>query len=40
VDAGAKINEKSVWGWYTPFHLALANGWEETAKWFVLNGAE
>jgi ankyrin repeat protein len=39
LEAGAKLNERSIWGWHTPLHLALANGWEECAKFLVSSGA-
>ena len=39
LEAGAKLNERSIWGWHTPLHLALANGWEECAKFLVTAGA-
>ncbi len=39
LEAGAKLNERSIWGWHTPLHLALGNGWEECAKSLVTAGA-
>ena len=39
LEAGAKLNERSIWGWHTPLHLALGNGWEECAKYLVIAGA-
>lgn len=40
IEAGAKVNERSVWGWYTPLHIALANGWQHTAAWLITQGAD
>lgn len=39
LEAGARMNERSVWGWHTALHLAVANGWEECAKFLVTEGA-
>lgn len=41
VQFGANVNQRSTFGWYTPLHLALANGWEETAFffWMQVRGA-
>lgn len=39
LDAGADINIRSVWGWHTPLHLALGNGWLECALFLWENGA-
>ena len=40
VENGAKINQRSIWGWHTPLHLALSNGWEETSRYLVSAGAD
>jgi len=40
IENGARINERTVWGWHTPLHLALANGWDETAKYLIIAGAD
>jgi ankyrin repeat protein len=39
LDAGADINIRSTWGWHTPLHLALGNGWLECALFLWQNGA-
>jgi ankyrin repeat protein len=39
LEQGANVNERTVWGWFTPLHLALANGWKETAFFLVEKGA-
>lgn len=36
---GARVNQKTVWGWYTPLHCALGNGWRETALLLIEYGA-
>lgn len=33
------MNLKTTWGWHTPVHLALGNGWKETAAYLVEAGA-
>lgn len=40
IENGARINERTIWGWHTPLHLALANGWDETAKYLIIAGAD
>ena len=40
LENGARLNERTTWGWHTPLHLALANGWEETAKFLITAGAD
>lgn len=37
---GADVNARSVRGWYTPLHVALANGFVDTAAFLVDNGAK
>ena len=37
---GADVNMRSVRGWYTPLHLALANGYIETAIFLMNAGAK
>lgn len=37
---GADINMRSCHGWYTPLHLALANGYIDTAVFLINNGAK
>ena len=32
IEHGAKVNQRTTWGWYTPLALALSNGYIETAK--------
>jgi ankyrin repeat protein len=39
LDAGADINIRSTWGWHTPLHLALGNGWLECALFLWEHGA-
>mmetsp|Transcript_24781 Transcript_24781/g.25412 ORF Transcript_24781/g.25412 Transcript_24781/m.25412 type:complete len:163 (+) Transcript_24781:44-532(+) len=39
IEAGADINIRSVWGWHTPLHLALGNGWLECALFLWEQGA-
>ncbi len=39
LEYGARINQRTIWGWHTALHLALANGWEETAKFLISAGA-
>ena len=36
---GAKVNLKTTWGWLSPTHLALGNGWKETAAYLIEAGA-
>ena len=40
IEGGADINIRSVWGWYTPLHLALGNGWLECALFLWERGAK
>ena len=40
LDQGADVNARTVRGWYTPFHLALANGWTDTAMFLIQRGAD
>lgn len=37
---GALINARTVWGWHTPLHLALSNGFLETATFLMDAGAD
>ena len=37
LEAGAKLNERSIWGWHT-FAFGAGNGWEECAKSLVIAG--
>jgi hypothetical protein len=39
LEYGARINQRTIWGWHPPLHLALANGWEETARYLISAGA-
>lgn len=39
LDAGADINIRSTWGWHTPLHLALGNGWLQCALFLWEHGA-
>jgi ankyrin repeat protein len=39
LDYGAKIDSKTVWGWHSPLHLALGNGWKDCAWYLVERGA-
>ena len=40
IEHGAKVNQRTTWGWYTPFALALSNGYTETAKSLLHRGAD
>jgi len=37
---GANVNQRTTWGWYTPMHLALANGWKDTALFLFHGGGD
>ena len=37
---GADVNMKSIRGWYTPLHCALAHGYGETAEFLLEKGAQ
>jgi len=37
---GARVNQKTVWGWFTPLHCAMGNGWRETALLLIEYGAQ
>ncbi len=39
LQAGARINERSIWGWHSALHLAVGNGWEDCGKFLVTAGA-
>jgi len=39
VEQGIKIDIRSAKGWYTPLHLALGNGYMDTAEYFLAHGA-
>ncbi len=39
LDNGADINLRSIRGWYTPLHIALANGYTDTAFFLIERGA-
>jgi hypothetical protein len=39
VDNGMDMNMRTAQGWYTPLHLALGNGYMDTAQFFLLRGA-
>jgi ankyrin repeat protein len=39
LEAGARINERSIWGWHSALHLAVGNGWEDCGKFLVTAGA-
>ena len=39
LDNGASVDIKSTWGWHTALHLALGNGWLETALLLTEHGA-
>lgn len=39
LDNGADINLRSVRGWYTPLHIALANGYTDVAMFLIERGA-
>jgi len=40
IENGAKVNQRTTWGWYTPLTLALSNGYIETAKSLLHRGAD
>ena len=37
---GSNVNQRTTWGWYTPMHLALANGWKDTALFLFHGGGD
>ena len=37
---GASVHERTTWGWFTPLHLALGNGWKETSLFLMHAGAD
>jgi hypothetical protein len=37
---GMNVNIKTVWGWFTPLHLALGQGWKETALFLCHAGGD
>jgi ankyrin repeat protein len=40
IEHGADVNARTIWGWFTPLHLSLANGWKETAVFLHHCGAD
>ena len=37
---GASVHDRTTWGWFTPLHLALGNGWKETSLFLLHAGAD
>ena len=37
---GASVHDRTTWGWFTPLHLALGNGWKETSLFLMHAGAD
>lgn len=37
---GLSVNVRTIWGWFTPLHLALGNGWKETALFLYHAGGD
>ena len=40
IEHGAKVNQRTTWGWFTPLALALSNGYTETARSLLHRGAD
>lgn len=40
IEHGAKVNQRTTWGWFTPLALALSNGYIETARSLLHRGAD
>jgi hypothetical protein len=40
LEHGADINARTVRGWHTPLHLALANGYSQTATFLLHKGCQ
>ena len=36
---GGKLDAKTIYGWHTPMHLALGNGWKDCARYLYEVGA-
>ena len=40
IEYGGKVDTKTIWGWHTPMHLTLGNGWKDCARFLLEVGAK